>query len=145
MPDKDTLQLENELAAAESIEEFFAGNEEFFQKFTLAQYLEFLLKEKNLSKAEVAKKSLLNPVYVYHIFAGRKKPSRLKILSLAVAMNLTVKETQRLLYFAGVEKLYIKNSWDSIILFALKNNLTIERTNNLLDKFSEKPLLGDLN
>ena len=145
MPDKDTLQLENELAAAESIEEFFAGNEEFFQKFTLAQYLEFLLKEKNLSKAEVAKKSLLNPVYVYHIFGGRKKPSRLKILSLAVAMNLTVKETQRLLYFAGVEKLYIKNSWDSIILFALKNNLSIERTNNLLDKFSETPLLGDLN
>ena len=73
MPDKDTLKPENELAAAESVDEFFAGNEEFFHKFTLAQYLEFLLKEKNLSKAKVAKKSLLNPVYVYHIFAGRKK------------------------------------------------------------------------
>ena len=143
MADKDTLQLENELAAAESIEEFFADNEKHFCNFTLAQYLDFLLQEKNLSKSEVAKKSLLNQVYVYHIFAGRKKPSRQKILSIAVAMNCTVKETQRLLYFAGVEKLYVKNSWDSIILFALKNNFDIERTNNLLNKFSELPLLGD--
>lgn len=144
MPKKDTLQLENELAAAESFEQFFEDNAENFSNFTLAEYLEYLLKEKNLSKAEVAKKSLLNPVYVYHIFAGRKNPSRLKILAIAVAMNLTVKETQRLLYFAGVEKLYIKNSWDSVILFALENNFDIERTNNLLDKFSETPLLGDL-
>lgn len=88
MTDKDTLQLENDLAAAESLEEFFADNEEIFQKFTPAQYLEILLQEKNLTKSEVAKKSLLNQVYVYHIFAG-------------------------------VEKLYVKNSWDSIILFAL--------------------------
>lgn len=144
MPKKDTLQLENELAAAESFEQFFEDNAENFSNFTLTEYLEYLLKEKNLSKAEVAKKSLLNPVYVYHIFAGRKNPSRLKILAIAVAMNLTVKETQRLLYFAGVEKLYIKNSWDSVILFALENNFDIERTNNLLDKFSETPLLGDL-
>lgn len=144
MSEKDTLQLENELAAAENLEQFFEDNAENFSNFTLAEYLEYLLKEKNLSKAEVAKKSLLNPVYVYHIFAGRKNPSRLKILAIAVAMNLTVKETQRLLYFAGVEKLYIKNSWDSVILFALENNFDIERTNNLLDKFSETPLLGDL-
>lgn len=97
-----------------------------------------------MTKSEVAKKSLLNSVYVYHIFAGRKNPSRQKILSIAVAMNCTVKETQRLLYFAGVEKLYVKNTWYSIILFALKNNFGVERTNNLLNKFSESPLLGDL-
>lgn len=143
MPDKDTLQLENDLATYNNLEDFFEDNAEFFQKFTLAQYLEILLQEKNLTKSEVAKKSLLNQIYVYHIFAGRKKPARQKILSVAVAMNCSVKETQRLLYFAGVEKLYVKNSWDSVILFALKNNFDIERTNNLLNKFSESPLLGD--
>lgn len=144
MADKDTSQLENDLAAAESLEEFFADNADNFSDYTLAQYLNFLLQEKILTKSEVAKKSLLNSVYVYHIFAGRKNPSRQKILSIAVAMNCSVKETQRLLYFAGVEKLYVKNSWDSIILFALKNNFGVERTNNLLNKFSESPLLGDL-
>ncbi len=145
MPEKDTLQLENELAATENLEDFFEDNAEIFSGFTLVQYLEYLLKEKNLSKAEVCRKSLLNSVYVYHIFAGRKKPSQIKILSIAVAMNLTVKETQRLLYFAKVEKLYVKNSWDSVILFALENNFDIERTNNLPEKFSETPFLGDLN
>ena len=87
MTDKDTLQLENELAAAESLEEFFADNEELFQNFTFAQYLEFLLQEKNLTKSEVAKKSLLNSVYVYHIFAGMKEPARQKILSAAIATH----------------------------------------------------------
>ena len=145
MPDKDTLQLENELSEAKDFEKFFDDNEEeFFQNFSLVQYLEYLLKEKKLKKVEVIKKSLLNPVYAYHIFAGRKNPSRVKILSLAVAMNLTVKETQRLLYFANVEKLYVKNTWDGIIMFALENNFDIERANNLIQKFSESPFLGDV-
>ena len=144
MTEKDTLQLENELSETEEIENFLEDNKEIFQKFSLAEYLENLLAEKNLSKKEVAKKSLLNEIYVYHIFAGRKKnPSRQKILSLALAMKLTPKETQKLLYCAGLEKLYVKNSWDSIILFALENKFSIERTNNLLIKLSESPLLGD--
>ena len=144
MTEKDTLQLENELAEAEEIEIFLEDNKEIFQNFSLAEYLNSLLAEKNLSKKEVAKKSLLNEIYAYHIFAGRKKnPARQKILSLALAMELTPKETQKLLYCAGLEKLYVKNSWDSIILFALENKFSVERTNNLLIKFSEKPLLGD--
>ena len=145
MTEKDTQQLENELSKAEEIENFLDDNREIFQNFSLAEYLEQLLAEKNLSKTEVAKKSLLNQIYVYHIFAGRKKnPSRQKILSIALAMELTPKETQKLLYCAGLEKLYVKNSWDSIILFALENKFSVERTNNLLIKFSESPLLGDV-
>ena len=145
MTEKDTQQLENELSEAEEIENFLEDNKEVFQKFSLADYLESLIAEKKLSKKEVAKKSLLNELYVYHIFAGRKKnPSRSKILSLALAMELTPKETQKLLYCAGLEKLYVKNAWDSIILFALENKYSVERTNNLLIKFSERPLLGDM-
>ena len=56
MAEKDTAQLENELSTAESLEQFFDDNAENFCKLTPAQYLEQLLKEKNLSKAEVAKK-----------------------------------------------------------------------------------------
>ena len=144
MPRKDTEQLENERAESKNIEDFFNGNEENFQDFTLAQYLSYLLAEKKLSKAEVIKKSELGD-YAYHIFAGRKKsPARPKILSLALAMGLSVKETQYLLYYAGMEKLYIRNEWDSIIMFALENKLSVEEANELLNNFSAAPLLGDM-
>ena len=145
MNEKDTAQLENELTKTEDLKEFLDDNKDFFNNFSLAEYLNYLLEEKNLSKMEIVKKCSLNQAYAYHIFAGRKKnPSRDKVICLALAMELSPKETQRLLYFSGNEKLYVKNSWDSIIWFALENKFTVERTNNLLNKFSERPLLGDI-
>ena len=141
---KDTEQLENELADSNNFEDFYNINEDNFQDFTLAQYLSYLLVEKNLSKTDVVKKSELGD-YAYHIFAGRKKnPARHKILSLALAMELSIKETNYLLYYAGVEKLYIRNEWDSIIMYALDNKLSVKSANELLNNFSEKPLLGDI-
>ncbi len=144
MPRKDTEQLENELAESKSFEDFFNENEENFQDFTLAQYLDYLLSEKNILKSDVVKKSELGN-YAYHIFAGRKKnPAREKILSLALAMELSVKEAQYLLYYAGLEKLYIRNEWDSIVMFALENKLSVRSANELLSSFSLTPLLGDV-
>ena len=141
---KDTEELENELADSNNFEDFHNINEDNFQDFTLAQYLSYLLAEKNLSKADVVKKSELGD-YAYHIFAGRKKnPARNKILSIALAMELSIKETNYLLYYAGVEKLYIRNEWDSIIMYALENKLSVKSANELLNNFSEKPLLGDI-
>ena len=145
MSDKDTNQLENELTKTDELEDFLDENKENFFKLSLSDYLEQLLAEKNLSKLEVVKKSLLNPTYAYHIFAGRKKnPSRDKVICLSLAMELTLQETQRLLYFSGNEKLYVKTSWDSIVMFALEKNFSVERTNKLLHKFAERPLLGDI-
>ena len=143
MPIKDTEQLENELAESDDIEKFFDENEENFREYTLEEYLNHLLEEKNLSKSEAIKKSELNQIYGYHIFGGRKKTSRANIISIAVAMKLSLEETQRLLYYAEVEKLYVRNEWDSLIIFALKNKMTIAETNELLNNFSESPLLGN--
>lgn len=142
---KDTEELENELAESQNLEEFFQDNEGNFQDFTLAQYLSYLLVDKNLSKAEVIAASELNQIYAYHIFAGRKKnPARPKILALALAMKLSVKETQYLLYYAGLEKLYVRNEWDSVIMYALENKLSVRSANELLSNFDEEPLLGDV-
>ena len=39
MSRKDTEELENELAESKNFEDFFVGNEENFQDFTLAQVI----------------------------------------------------------------------------------------------------------
>ena len=141
MLEKNTAQLENELSDAVDMKKFLADNEENFRKFTLAEYLRRLLTEKNLSKAQVIKNSQLDEGYAHHIFGGRKNPSREKILSLALAMKLTPKETDYLLYYAGHNKLYVRDEWDAVIAFALENNKTVLQTNELLEELNLSPLI----
>ena len=142
---KDTAQLENELTAASSVKDFLNDNKENFKDFTLAEYLNKLLAEKNLTKTEVIKNSQLDTTYIYRVFSGiTKKPARQNVIAIALAMKLSTKETNYLLYYAGVEKLYVRNEWDSIIFFALENNLSVAETNELLQESNELPLLGDI-
>ena len=140
---KDTEELNHELAEADGVEGFLEENQESFRQYTLPEYLAFLMEQKRMTKAEVTQKSHLEQVYAYHIFAGRKKnPSRNKTLALALAMGLTVEEAQRLLYYAGNERLYVRNTWDSVLLYALNHHMTVQDANILLLKLSEQPLLG---
>ncbi|MBQ7515527.1 MAG: hypothetical protein IJS96_04535 [Schwartzia sp.] len=140
---KDTKQLENELREAGNMSQFLVENQENLRERTLADYLNEMLDKKKITKAEAVRRSGLEPVYAYHIFAGRKKnSSRLKALSLAIGLGLTPPETQYLLYYAGAGQLYVRNPWDSVLWFALEKHLTIEETNNLLTSLSLAPLPG---
>lgn len=141
MAAKNTEELENELSSSNDIEEYLLTNEGERQDRTLSEYLNELLTVKKLNKAEVIKNSLLEKTYAYHIFAGRKKnPSRKKALALALAMKLSRKETQHLLYYAGCRELYVRNPWDSVIFYALEHGLSVMDTNLLLEKLGEKSL-----
>ncbi len=142
---KDTEELENELADSQNVADFLTDNKENFREFTLAEYLNKLLAEKNLSKTDIIQKSQLDTTYVYRVFSGiTKKPARAKVIAIALALELSPKETNYLLYYASVEKLYVRNEWDSIIFFALANHLSVPETNELLQESNELPLLGDI-
>ena len=141
MPDKDTAQLENELTQADDLKKFLDDNSENFRQFTLADYLKHLLDAKNLTKAQVIRDSQLDEGYAQHIFGGRKNPSRDKIFLLALAMKLSPKETDYLLYYAGHNKLYARAERDNVIAFALENHKTVEQTNQLLTDLNLQPVL----
>ena len=141
---KDTEELNNELIEADGVEGFLEDNQENFREYTLSEYLALLMEDKKMTKAEVIAKSELEQVYAYHIFAGRKKkPARNKILALALALELTPEEAQRLLYYAGCERLYVRSSWDSVILYALGHHMSVIDTEALLLDLTEKPLLAN--
>ena len=144
MSNKDTVQLENELQDADDVKEFLKANAQSFQCFTLAEYLRHLLDEKKLSRAQVVKDSLLGD-YAYHVFAGRKKTSRENVLSIAVAMNLLPKDANRLLHYSGHGALYVRDRWDSVILFGLENRYGVAKINELLLDLDMSPLLGNVN
>ena len=138
---KSTGELFFELKEERNLQNYRDRNREEFLS-PLNEYLEKLLAEKNLVKAEVIEQSGLNREYAYHIFSGnRKNPSRPKILALAIAMGLDLDEVQYLLRYAKQGALYPRNPWDSVIISAVQQKLTVAKTNELLDQLGETLLL----
>ncbi|MBQ7514712.1 MAG: hypothetical protein IJS96_00395 [Schwartzia sp.] len=141
MQKKDTENLFAELEQDAKIERFLSENREEFLR-PLPEYLEQLLAEKHLEKHTVIRESHLDRSYAYQIFSGRKEnPSRPKLLALALAMRLNLDETQYLLRYAGHGSLYPRNPWDSIIISAIGQGLSVMETNLLLEKLGETVLL----
>ena len=140
--DKDTDELFVELREDNDIKNYLRRNRaEFVQP--LSEYLANLLAQKQLSKQAVIERSGVQREYAYHIFSGLKKnPSRPKILALAFAMNLTLEETQYLLRYSKQSPLYPRNPWDSIIISAIDQRLSVLQTNELLSQLGETVFLG---
>ena len=142
MHEKDTEELFSELREDEDIRDFLSRNEKEFC-LPLNEYLGQLLEAKHLEKRQVVRESLLERAYGYHIFSGTKpNPSRTKLLPIALAMHLDLAETQKLLRYAGVGMLYPRNPWDSVIISAIQQGLSVKETNTLLSQLGEKQMLG---
>ena len=139
--EKATEGLEHELTNARGVEGFFDENADELRHYSASEYLQVLLAEKGLKRADVIRAAGLHPQYGQHIFAGRKNTSRKNLLAIALAMRLTTKETQHLLHYADVGQLYVRNPWDSILWYALEHQMTVTETDLLLHKFSKAPLL----
>lgn len=147
MQEKDTTQLENELTNVKDfadIKAYLEDNEPELTHYTLSDYLNHLLAEKQLLKANIARMAEMRQDYVYHIFDGNKKhPNRKKIICLALAMQLNVKETQHLLYYAGAAPLYARNAWDSAIIFALQKHVSVMDADTMVQQLGEEPLVEE--
>lgn len=103
-------------------------------------YLETLLLKKDVSKSELIKMTNLHRTYAYQIFNGQKKPSRSKIIQIALALQLDIRETNNLLSLSDNGYLYPKVRYDAIILYALEHKKSIIDTNLILDMY-ESPIL----
>ena len=130
MPTTDELM--KTLKSSRNIEDYLKYNESEFIDFNLSEYLERLLKEKNLKKSKVIEDAEGAREYFYEIFSGKKKPTKKKLLQICIAMQLSVEETQTLLKRTGYSPLYPRVKFDSIILYALENRLSVVETNYCL-------------
>ncbi|MCL2332135.1 MAG: XRE family transcriptional regulator [Actinomycetia bacterium] len=104
---------------------------------SLSGYLTELLRTHDLKKSEVIKKSRLNETFAYQIFSGDRHASRNKVLQLAFALELSLRETQRLLKHAGANELYCKDRRDAIIIYCLSRKRSLITADSELYKFGE--------
>ena len=83
-------------------------------------YMDELLARKQLKRQEVLLRANLPQKYGYKLLTGESHTTnRDKILRLCFAMELDLKQTQRVLNLYGMNELYPKNQRDVILIVAL--------------------------
>jgi len=90
----------------------------------IARLLEQLRSERGLSKADLAKRSNLDPSSITRFEQGARHPDRETVLQLADAMTLPLVERDRLLAAAG----YRSEVWDDPLLIEVSHILADRET-----------------
>lgn len=140
MDRKNTDDLRQELMSSPNLDEFLSDNEKNFSNESVPEILNSLLFEKNISKATLAKQSGISEVYLHQIFAGRRNPSRNRLLCLCYGLNASLDETQELLKLCGVAQLYSANRRDAILIFGIVHSISLFEINDKLFSEDEETL-----
>lgn len=130
--EKTTDELMNEIKQTREIDNFLEKNDSEFVNEPLHIVLNKLLEENGLKKAKVVARSGLNRVYCYHIFSGKRMPSRDKLIAICFGFQFDLQKTDALLKIAGFSPLYSRNKRDAVIIFALNSKKSIFGVNELL-------------
>ena len=94
-----------------------------------------------LSALCVIDKAQIERTYGHQLFNGTRRPSRDKVLQLAIGLGLDVDETQALLRAAGKSLLYPRLKRDAVILYGIQKGLPVLTVQEILTKY-ELTLLG---
>ncbi len=137
---KDTNNLRQELMETADLDQFLSENEERFQSGDVCGLLNRLFRKRDLSKAALAKRSGMSEVYLHQVFAGRRNPSRNRLLCLCLGMGATLEETQELLKQGCQAQLYPGNRRDTIILYGIMNGMDLFAVNDKLFAENEETL-----
>ena len=137
---KNTSELLKELKECSDFKRFYKENESNIPDTKLSDYLQELINKKGLKKSDIIKKSEMSEVYAYQIISGLRVPERNKLLCLAIGMELDLDETQELLKSTGYPQLYVKNTYDCFIIYALCRHLSVMELNEMLYDYGEDTL-----
>ena len=137
---KNTDDLRQELMESPDLDQFLTDNQEDFDGGRIGEMLNALFQKHRISKAALARLSGMSEVYLHQVFAGRRNPSRSRLLCLCFGLDATVEETQLLLKPCGHAQLYPKNRRDAIILYGLANNMDLFDINDELFRENEETL-----
>ena len=137
---KNTDGLRQELMEAANLDQFLSENQENFQNGSVSDLLNRLFQKRTLSKAVLAKRSGMSEVYLHQVFAGRRKPSRSRLLCLCFGLGATLEETQELLKQSGFAQLNPKNRRDAIIFYGIQHRMDLFSVNDKLFAENEETL-----
>ncbi|NLJ40043.1 MAG: hypothetical protein GX352_00285 [Clostridiales bacterium] len=105
-------------------------------------YMDWLISDKKLKRKDIFQKADMPQKYGYKLLSGESRTiDRDKLLRIFIAMNMTLKETQRALTLYGMSILYPKLKRDAIIIIALNKGISsVDTVNEWLIEHKEPAL-----
>ena len=140
MKRKNTDQLLKELMDSNDLSRVLSDNSACFRESDLPHGLQALFDQQDMSKSALAKASGISEVYLHQVFAGRRNPSRDRLLCICVGLGITLDETQRMLTQGGYAQLYPRTRRDAIISYGVVHQLPLGEINDKLFAEQEKTL-----
>lgn len=107
---------------------------------TCARLLREILEKAKMSVSEWIAGANISKSYGYQILRGERTPGRDILLRTALVVQLSLKDTQRLLAVGGCGALYPKVRRDAVVIFALNQNMTLLETEELISSLPERSL-----
>lgn len=136
----ELLKMLNSMDSVEDLEEFTTHTVSPADEPSFPAFLSAQMEKAGISQSDLIRNANIQRNYGYQILKGEKHPGRDKVISLCLALSLSLEETQRALTIASVTKLYPKRHRDSILIFCIQNKLSVSETNSLLDELQEATL-----
>ncbi|WP_417094534.1 helix-turn-helix domain-containing protein [Intestinimonas timonensis] len=140
MENKTTDDLSQALMSEPDLDSYLRENQPFFSGQSIAELLALYHERTNLSKAALARKAGMSEVYLHQVFAGRRNPSRDRLLCLCVGLETSLEEAQRLLKLASYAPLYPRLKRDAIISYGIVHHMALGEINDKLFTENEKTL-----
>lgn len=140
MKGKTTGELLEELMELGSFSSYLSRNREQMLHPNVGRELDKLCRGQKLSKAAVARRSGVSEVYLHQVLAGKRSPSRDRLLCLCIGFSAGVEEIQKLLRQAGFAQLDPRITRDALILYGLSRGQSLPQINGALLVQGEKAL-----
>ena len=137
---KSTDELMNILKSADSTQILDSVISDIDGSSDLKSYINGILLDRNWSIADLQRKSCIARTYMYQIMDGTRNPGRDKVVCIALALELDITDTLRMLKMSNNPVLYPKNRRDAILIYAINNHLTVADCNRLLVTYEEAEL-----
>ena len=140
MTRKNTNQLLHELMDTNDLHRVLTENDASFREDGLTDALQRLFEERSMAKTTLAKSSGISEVYLHQVVAGRRNPSRDRLLCICVGLGITLDEIQRMLTQGSYAQLYPRTRRDAIISYGVVHQLPLGEINDKLFAEQEKTL-----
>jgi transcriptional regulator with XRE-family HTH domain len=130
---KTTDLMQEALEDSRLFSEFETAHKQQYIADDFRAYIDNIIKEKGLSKAEVIKRADLERTYGYQMLRGVRKPSRDKLIQFAFGLRLNTEEAARMFKLAGYLPMYPRIQREAAILFCLNKGYTYTECMIFLD------------
>ena len=139
---KNTNELFDEIRKApEKFSERLYAENPNSSRIMLSDYIKLKMSEKEVTTKDLIIKTALSQSHIYQILSGSRAPGRDVLINIALALSLTLEETQRLLLLGQAGALYPKVRRDAAIICCIEQQLDLIETNEFLLSVSEQGLV----